>query len=384
MPPDASPVVGISAFRIALAGWAMNSGMGIASMCDGFADRDWRTATDGIIRLALVGLGWWTVDVAIPAIDQAELCETTVLVSSTREKALEKASAHDIAHGISYEEFHDGAKRDEYDAVYVGTPNALHLEYVQTAVELGKAVLCEKPIEATEERATTLVETAEAAGIALMCAYRMQTDPAVRRAREWIEDGLIGEPAFVYGNNSQPVLKMIPDPDQWRLDPDLAGYGTSVMDLGIYTINTTRFLLGRDPVRASAEMISEHDAFSEVPDQHAAFMLVLDGEIPLVSTTSQHAQRDTQLKITGTEGQLELAPAFHGEVRLILARGDVHAEIEHTGFDATAEMREEFDYFADRVLTGAPIDPDGRHALVDMATIRAIHEAANSGETVEI
>ncbi|MFC7076877.1 D-xylose 1-dehydrogenase Gfo6 [Haloarcula halophila] len=351
---------------------------------DNYDARDWQTTTEGTVRFALLGLGWWTIDVALPAIANSELAEVTTLVSSSVEKAQRLAADNGVEHGISYDGFHDGEAADAYDAVYVGTPNAYHLEYVETAADLGKAVLCEKPMESTVERAERLVETCEQAGVDLMIAYRMHTDPAVRQARALIEDGFIGEPVSVYGNNSQPLLEMIPDHDQWRVDPELSGYGTSVMDLGIYSLNTARFLLGRDPVTVQARMSSHHEAFSAVPDERSGALLTLEDGVTMVTTSSQRAQEDTQLKITGTAGQIDMHPAFHGECRLHLSRGEVSGTVEQTAFDSQREMREEFDYFADRVLTGGEIVADGRHGLEDMRIIRAIHEAADTGEIVTL
>lgn len=351
---------------------------------DTYNERDWETTTDGTVRYALLGLGWWTIDLAFPAIQDSDLGEVTAFVSSSSEKAKRLANENGVDHGISYEEFHDGEVSDAFDAIYIGTPNALHLEYAKTAAELDKAVLCEKPMESTVERAEEMVEVCEDAAVPLMIAYRMQTDPAVRRAKELIEDGFIGEPVSVYGNNSQPLLEMNPDTDQWRLDPDLSGYGTSVMDLGIYSINTTRFLLEREPLAVQSQMESHGEAFEDVPDERSGALLVLEDGVKMVTTDSQNAHSDTQLKITGTDGQIELRPAFHGKVNLHLSRNETTVTVEHENVDAEDEMREEFDYFADRVLTGADIVPDGRHGLQDMRVIRAIHEAAESGDIVEL
>lgn len=141
-----------------------------------FTERDWETdETDGSIRFALVGLGWWTMDVVVPAIEQSDYCETTVLVSSSTEKAERLADENNVESGITYDEFHDGAAVEKYDAVYIGTPNAYHLDYVETAADLEKAVLCEKPLEATVERAEQLVEAADEADIPLMTAYPVAT-----------------------------------------------------------------------------------------------------------------------------------------------------------------------------------------------------------------
>lgn len=357
--------------------------MTLGTWIDQYAERDWQTSSSGTVRYALIGLGWWTTDVALPAIEASDLCETTVVVSSTKDKAERVGRENDIDHALSYEEYHKGMKADAYDAVYVGTPNALHLEYVETAAELDKAVLCEKPMESTVERAEQMVSVCDEYDIPLMIAYRMHTDPAVRRARDLIESGFLGEPVQVYGNNSQPLLEMIPDPDQWRLNPDLTGYGTSVMDLGIYPLNTIRFLLDRDPISVTSRMFSSHEAFADVPDERSSFLVTLEGDVQMVGTASQNAHKDTQLTITGTEGQIDLRPAFHGECELYLSNSDLDVEISNA-LDATGEMREEFDYFADRVLTDSAIYADGQHGLLDMRVIEAIHQSSDREETVEL
>lgn len=356
--------------------------MSLGSWIDDIEKRDWQRTNTGNLRLALIGVGWWTVDVAIPAIAETELCESTVLVSSDEAKASEVGDEHDIDHAITYEAFHDGTCIDEYDAVYIATPNAYHLEYAETAADLGAAVLCEKPMEASVDRAERMVHAC--ADVPLMIAYRMQTDPLVRRTKELLDDGIIGDVRYISGTNQQPLLEMNGDPDQWRLDSDLTGYGTSVMDIGIYVLNTARFVLDRDPIEAFARMESVDDAFADVPDQWASFSLLLEGDIPLVGTTSQDAQSASSLVISGDAGRLTLAPAYSGEVVLTVERGDATVEVTTDAIDAQREMREEFDYFADRVLAGDDITPDGEHGLTDMATIAAIHHAAESGTPVSL
>jgi xylose dehydrogenase (NAD/NADP) len=356
--------------------------MSVQEFVTEFEARDWQTVDEGTLRLALVGLGWWTVDQAIPAIDSSELCETTVLVSSSAEKGERVASRTETdAVGLTYDGFRAGDAADEYDAVYVCTPNALHLPYARTAAELGKHVLCEKPMEASVERAEAMVDVCEEHGVELVVGYRMQTEPAVRRARELVADGAIGDPQYAHGTNTQRLLDMIDDPDQWRLDPELTGYGTSVMDLGIYPINTVRFLLDADPVSAQATMRSTHEAFADVPDEHAAFVLEYEGGVLATNTASQNAHAGTHLEIVGTEGRIRLDPAFHMETELTLTVGDRTVEFDTPQVD---QMTEIFDYFANAVLGDAAVTPDGEHGLYDVRTIEAIHAAADSGRRVDV
>ena len=352
---------------------------------DGFTARDWQTVDEGgPIRFAVIGLGWWTRDEAIPAIQESQLCETTVAVSSTTAKAQGVAeSVETIDHALTYDEFHDGVARDAYDAVYIATPNSKHLEYVDSAARFGKDVLCEKPMEATLQRAEAVVEACRDRDVTLMVAYRMQTEPAVRWARNLVQDGFIGDPVHIHSHLSQRLLEMIPNPDQWRLDPDLTGYGTSVMDLGPYPVNTTRFILDEDPVRVTALAASAGEVFAEVPDETAAFMLTFPDNCFAACTVSQNASQSSRLGIVGLEGELTIEPAFfpHHPREVTVTRSGTTASFE---FEMVDQMLEEFDYFADCVLSGRTPDPDGPHGVTDMRIFKAIYDSAASAESIRL
>ncbi|WP_137283821.1 D-xylose 1-dehydrogenase Gfo6 [Halorussus salinisoli] len=347
-----------------------------------FGRRDWQTESDlQPVRFAMIGLGWWTREEAIPATEDSDWCETTVVVSGDHDKAEDVAEAAETA--ITYDEFHDGEATDEYDAVYVATPNAKHLEFAESAAEFGKAVLCEKPMEATPERARRMVETCEEADVTLMVAYRMQTEPAVRRARELVDDGAIGDPVLVHGSMSQDLLEMIPNPDQWRLDPDLSGPGASVMDLGIYPLNTARFVLDADPVAVSSFARSEDDAFADVPDEAATFEIRFDDGTLAACSASQNAYRSSHLKVVGTEGEVRIEPAFFDRQDRQLAL-EVEGTTADVDYEQVDQMLEEFDYFAHQLRTGGDVHPDGRHGLTDLEAMAAIYESAEQGSVVEL
>ncbi|MFB6140998.1 MAG: D-xylose 1-dehydrogenase Gfo6 [Halosimplex sp.] len=355
--------------------------MDLQAYFDEFTERDWPQPEEGTVRFAMVGLGWWTLDHAIPATNELDHLETTVVVSSTTEKAQGVADEHEtIEHALTYDEFQDGEATEAYDAVYVATPNALHLPYVEAAAEFGKDIFCEKPLEANSERAEALVEAAS--DVTLGVEYRMHVQPAVRMMRELVDSGFIGEPTLVHGNMSQLLLEINDDPDQWRLDPDLAGAGASITDLGVYSINTSRFVLDRDPVAVTGATWSDHEAFDEVPDERAAFTVEFEDGVLASCTASQNSQYASSLRVVGTEGELLLEDAFLGGERVLtVTRGDITITTE---FDQIQETKRSFEYFGDHVLTDTPILGDGEHGLVDQKAIDAVYEAAEAGERVEL
>jgi xylose dehydrogenase (NAD/NADP) len=181
---------------------------------------------------------------------------------------------------------------------------------------------------------------------------------------------------------SQTMLgELSTDTDQWRLDPDLSG-GCALMDLGVYPLNTTRFVLGADPVRVSGHTRSDHAAFADV-DEHAAFTLEFPDGVQALCTASQNAQHASRLEVTGTEGKLVLDPAFYEreDRSATVVRGGVEADLE---FEQVHQLEEEFAYFGHHLLAGTEFVPDGRHALTDMRVLDAVYESAESGGSVAV
>ncbi|MCU4719159.1 D-xylose 1-dehydrogenase Gfo6 [Halapricum hydrolyticum] len=352
---------------------------------DEFTHRDWQTrdptAVSDTVRIAVVGLGWFTREWALPGIERSGFTEATVAIDIDPDAVATVADEHDLI-GLTPEKFRNGVASEAYDAVYVATPNATHLEYAEIAADQGAALLCEKPLEASLDRARRLVTICDDADIPLMVGYRMQTDPAVRRLKELLRGDFIGDVLHIHGTMSQTMLgELGEETGQWRLDPDLSG-GCALMDIGIYPLNTTRFILDADPTEVYGHTRSAHDPFEEV-DEHATFQLRFPDDVRALCSVSQNAQHASRLEITGTDGQLILDPAFYErEAReLTLVRDGVESEIE---FDPVHQLEEEFAYFGHHLLTDTNFVPDGEHALADMRVLDAVYESAATGTPIAV
>jgi len=347
---------------------------------DGLGARDWDEHPDGTVRFAVVGIGGFAREFALPALADGDYCEFTVAVSGSEAKAERTVDEFDGDRALTYEEYHDGAATDAYDAVYVATPNALHLDMTETAATHGKHVLCEKPLEATADRAERLVAACEEAGVTLMTAYRMQLEPAVRRMRELVGGGAIGEVVHAEGNFHIHSMTDGRGPDHWRYDPELAGSG-AIGDIGVYPLNTGRFVLGADPTSVGAVMATPDPAFEGV-DEHVS-MHVGFPDATATFLASFDAQLESRLTVYGTDGSVALESAFPTGVgrELTLARGDASASVGAPNVD---EVREEFDYFAHCVLTETRPEPDGADGLTDVRVIEAAQESDACGERIDL
>ncbi|MFC6764122.1 Gfo/Idh/MocA family protein, partial [Natrinema soli] len=170
-------------------------------------------------------------------------------------------------------------------------------------------------------------------------------------------------------------------PDTWRLDPDLAG-GGALIDLGIYPLNTIRFLLDCEPTGVYATTRSSGDPFADV-DEHVAFQLEYETGATSSCTASFDAHARSALELVGTEGMIDIESPFGGVVpqEMVVESGDVR--MEYTG-PPVDEVHEEFDYFGYCVLTGTDPEPDGEDGLADLRAIEAAYESAETGRRVSL
>jgi predicted dehydrogenase len=363
--------------------------MDLQALVDAASARDWDTDPHGSVSLAVVGLGNYARKVSMPAIGAGDYTELGAVVSGNPEKAEQVAETHDAV-PLTYEEYAEGEAVDAYDAVYVATPNRLHLDHVRTAADHGKHVICEKPLEATTERAEAAVTACEEAGVTLMTAYRMQADPVIRALASFVARGGIGDPTKAMGEFTFPVLAGSKGPDQWRLDGELAG-GGALMDVGVYPLNTARYLLGADPIAVNG-MATAEDPFGDqsadpgsprFADEHVHFHTEFPTGVVGDFTASFSGSAASWLELVGSEGRIRVENAFvpggDREVTVETAAGTV--DISGVGAD---ETREEFDYFAHCLLTGTPPEPDGADGLLDVRVMGAVYESAATGKQVEI
>src|SRR6476619_6342925 len=123
-----------------------------------------------------------------------------------------------------------------------GGPNSLHAEPTIAAAQAGKHVLCEKPLGRTAEESHEVWRRVAATGVKHLCGFNYRFVPAVRLARELIDEGALGEIRHFRGRYLQDWADD-PKLDTWRFDPDQAGSG-ALGDLGTHVIDLARYLVG--------------------------------------------------------------------------------------------------------------------------------------------
>jgi predicted dehydrogenase len=175
------------------------------------------------IGLAVIGAGYWGPNLvrsalATPALQLEWLCD----LDEERARAV-LGRYTTVEATTSYEQV---LGDDAVSAVAIATPAATHFDLVLAALEAGKHVLVEKPLTSSLAEAVKLADLAEHSGRVLMCDHTYCYTPVVRRIRDLIRDGEIGDIQYV--DSVRINLGLVqPDIDVlW----DLAPHDLSILD----------------------------------------------------------------------------------------------------------------------------------------------------------
>jgi predicted dehydrogenase len=331
---------------------------------------------------AVVGLGKLGLGEVLPAFAFTERCRPTALVSGDRNKARAVADHYGIDSKAIYDYKTFDALRDNpaVDVVYVILPNAMHEEFTIRAAQAGKHVLCEKPMAPTVEACKAMIAACDKADRKLMIAYRCHYEPYNQKMIEMCRKQVYGPIQFIVSD----TLMEIGGAKQWRLDAKLAG-GGSLVDIGVYSLNATRYLTGEEPAEINALSWSnpKDPRFKDL-EQSIAFQLRFPSGV-LANCTSSYSTGGgaNRYRVMAAEGWYGLEPAiaYRG---LRMQRSHGGGVIEQVDLPQVSHFASEMDHMAGCVAENRRPNTPGEEGMQDVKLIQLIYEAARSGKTVKV
>ncbi|UCH34357.1 MAG: Gfo/Idh/MocA family oxidoreductase [Armatimonadota bacterium] len=280
----------------------------------------------------------------------------------------------------------------EVDAVFVGTPNQMHVPMGLAAVRNGKHVFITKPLADSERAATTLVREAEAAGVVNMMSLSTRFGRDCQYLGGLIREGQLGE--LYYGRARSIRRSGIP---AWNLGFIQKG-GGAFRDMGVHVLDAAWWLLGRPrPITVTGVAGAKFGPrglgywdYQAPPkkvwtqyasDDYAGGFIRFEGGIGLQveSFWASHQPEEFQIELFGTEGGARYSPltiyrtedGAPQDVTVNLPRGP-------SGWDNIAG------HFIDCILDAVECAAPLRHGLIVQQMMEALLRSAESGKEVRI
>jgi predicted dehydrogenase len=330
---------------------------------------------------AVIGLGALSQAAVLPAFAHTKRSQLIALVTGDKQKGVTLGQKFGAAHVFTYEEFERCLALAEVDAIYIATPPGDHERWTLAAAAAGKHVLCEKPLAASVDQGRRMVAACRKNNVHLMTAYRKYFDPASIRLKNLIADGDLGRIDVIHtlftefrswGDNSPA----------WLFSQALSG-GGPLTDLGVYCVNTSRWLVGEDPVCASAvRWARDQRRYAEV-EEGISFRLDFASGLLIQGTTSYSAAFSSFIHVHGEKGWVELAPAFAFEEERRIS-GKIAGRWFSKKYNPLDEFALELDHLAQRIHENREPVPDGEQGLRDLIIMQAIYRAASEARPVNI
>lgn len=261
-------------------------------------------------------------------------------LSSDPQRAADSAAQLGLDSKRSYTDYQDMArqeakKKDGIEAVVIVTPNHLHVPVATAFIEAGIHVICDKPLATNLAEAEQLAQLVQDSGLLFAVTYNYSGYPMVRQARQMIADGELGTIRVIQVEYAQDWLATNIEADgqkqaTWRTDPNQAGAGGSIGDIGTHAFHLAEFISGQ---QASA-ILADLDTFvtGRSLDDNAHILLHFNHGAKGMLWASQVAsgkENGLQIRVYGDKGGLEWAqedPNYLrftplGEPRRVLTRG---------------------------------------------------------------
>jgi predicted dehydrogenase len=336
------------------------------------------------VGYALVGLGHLTLEELLPAFGECKKSKPVALVSGSPEKLAKVAKQYGIkpASCYSYADYDKLKDNPEVQVIYIVLPNSMHAEYTIRGAQAGKHILCEKPMANSAAECEAMIAACQQANRKLMIAYRIQYEPYNRLVRDMVRGNKFGKVKYIQAQNSQSSA----NPDHWRHKKALAG-GGALPDIGLYCLNTARFVLGTEPTEVFGYSYSSsgNPLFQEV-EEMMSWQMRFPGGVVVDSITHYNTHDSRFYRVNAERGWLHLnnGYAYRGQ-QLQTSQAEGPAKMEnHITIGAKNQFAAEMDHFSECILENKKPYTPGEEGLQDQRIMEAIYQSAREGRPVKL
>jgi predicted dehydrogenase len=323
----------------------------------------------------VLGAARIALDKVIPSMQEGRLSRVVAIASRSADKA--RAAATALGIDRAYGSYDALLEDPDVEAIYNPLPNHLHVPWSIRAVHAGKHVLCEKPIGMSAREALELREAALRAGVLVGEAFMVRAHPQWIETRRLVESGRIGALQLVHGHFSYTRR----DANDVRSRVEYGG--GALLDIGCYPITIARWMFGREPLSAAAEI--DRDPEFQV-DRITSGLLRFDSGIATFNCGGAMVAHQ-RVELFGDRGRMQLdlpfTPRATESCRIIIDDGG-RSSGEIVEIEAANQYTLQGERFSAAIRGTGDVPSSIDNAVANMAVIDALFRSAETGRREEI
>ena len=245
----------------------------------------------------LIGTGRIADERILPGINAFEGNELVAVTSRDQGRADTFARKFGAKH--AYTRYEDMLRNPDVTVVAIHTPNSMHAEQIIAAARAGKHVFCDKPMTTSVADAERAIAECEQAGVKLGMNFHNRYMPPFIDAKRIVESGEIGDVNLVHmevSPGARPGGRLA----TWRVDPVLAGLGTT-MSIGVHAYDILRYILGSEIVTVTALFDTPRNVMEEM---NLSLFKFANGAMAHLSVHENSPFPHNDFVIYGTKGRI--------------------------------------------------------------------------------
>ena len=266
------------------------------------------------------------------------------------------------------------------DAVLIATSTDTHSDLIEAANSAGKAVMCEKPVDLSLERARACLDHVRTSRKPVMIGFNRRFDPNFAALKSALDAGEVGKAELLTVTSYDPA----PPPVSY-----IKVSGGLFRDMMIHDFDMANFLMGQPPVRVHAVGASLVDpAIGQAGDIDTAVVTLTygDGRIAVIKNSRRAAYGyDQRVEILGSDGLLEAENVLESTVVKSTRDGVISAKPEHFFLERYMRAYEaEWEAFVNAVRSRGPMPVSLEDGVLALAMAEAAAESLRTGHPVDV
>src|SRR5215471_5578039 len=333
-----------------------------------------------MIRVGIVGAGFWARMIHIPAFQQIAGFEVIGVVSGRPERA--EATADEFGIPKHYTNYEQLIRDPDIDVVDVCAPNVLHAEVTLAALSHGKDVICTKPLATNLADAKRMVGEARNLGRTIYYAENVRFIPALTRLKEMVDAGTYGSIFRVKA--CEGIGKLHAD---WFKDPTRSG-GGCIIDMAVHGLSFLQWFAGES---RAVRIVAEAGTFVHEQKVEDTSVILVRFDSGIIGQTEDSWSLvggfDSRFEVFGTKGHAMIDLLYGHPIRSVLA-GEVtegganvlrfQAVDDHFVKDGHLAM---MTHFSDCIENGVRCRSTAEDGLRVMELVDAAYQSVNQHST---
>ena len=310
---------------------------------------------------------------AIYAHPQSELVAVSDVVS-------ENASNLAALYGCDHRTTESILSDDSIDAVLVATSTDTHSDLIEAATAANKAVLCEKPLDLSLERARTCQRIAKANGAPVMLGFNRRFDPSFSELKRTADAGDIGKSELLIINSFDPA----PPPISY-----VKVSGGLFRDMMIHDFDMANFIMGEAPTAINAvgsSIIDPQIGEQNDVDTAVATLTYADGRIAVINNSRRAVYGyDQRVELLGSKGSLQVHNMLENTLVKSTEQGVISAKPTYFFLERyMPAYKIEWSAFVDAVTNGTNVPVGIDDGVAALAMAEAATQSAQQGRTINL